>query len=132
MRGITTNAPRALTRSGSDPELEAEALDGLPVDELLEVGVEGELDLAAAHLRREARDLRLQHEEERLGCGERPRALQRGAHLQRNQRAEAALVEHAEREARMPRARDRIDGARFREADSRRLGRERARAASDV
>src|SRR2546430_2694680 len=122
----------AYTRSGSDPELELQALDGFPVDEFLEVGLVGELDLAVLDLRGEARDLGLEHHEERVRGGKRARAGEGRRLLQRDERADRALVVHGEREASVAGGGHRVDGARLGEADARRLRGERPRAAADV
>src|SRR6478736_7402747 len=127
---VTTTRPRALTRSGSDPELELQALDGFPVDEFLEVGVVRELDLAAADLRAEARDLRLEQHEERMRRRDAPRVLDGRSVLQRDQRAQGAFVIHRDRKARMAARGNVLDRAGFAEADARGLRRESARAAS--
>src|SRR3954462_14966465 len=86
---------------GSDPELELQALDGFPVDEFLEVGVVRELDLAAADLRAEARDLGFEEHEERMRRRNAPWVLHGRRVLERDQRAQGAFVVHRDRQARM-------------------------------
>src|SRR3954463_4938775 len=98
---------------GSDPELELQALDGFPVDEFLEIGVVRELDLAAADLRAQARDLGFEEHEERMRRRDAPRVFYSRRVLERDERAEGAFVVHRDRKARVAAGRDVFDRARF-------------------